>query len=285
MKRKFALSFTTFLISFVALACVTSPESLTASPAATQPPATHPVTVAPTSTLVPTLPPPTATSAATATLEPTAVIANPTLVITLPPPTPDPNLNLGAEIYTDSFDGQSGWFWTFSDNIAAFEAKEGELKIETKQGNNSWRYVIRDDVVGGDQQLRVVARTTRCPGTDEYGVMYRGGYQADGALQTYIFKLNCAGQAQVIVLENALTRALKDWETFPAIKPGAPNDNALMIWMLKDQFHFYVNDQYLFSLADPTRADGFYGFFAQSHSNGGGALGLDDFVVKELQAP
>jgi len=284
MKPKLIYSSTFVTCLLATLACVTSPESLTQSPLATQPletqpPATDAVVAAPTSTVVPTLPPPTAT------LEPTAIINNPTPEVTLPPPTPDPNLNVGDEIYNDSFDGKSGWFWTFSDNIASFEAKDGELKIETKEGNNSWRYVSRDDFVVGDQQLRLVAKTVTCPGNDEYGIMFRGGYQADGTLQTYIFKLNCAGQAQVVVLENVLTHILKDWETFPAIKPGAPNDNTLMIWMMKDQFHFYVNDQYLFSVTDATRADGFYGFYTQSHSNGGGVISLDDFVVKEVITP
>jgi hypothetical protein len=282
MKYKFDLSVTLLTLSLAALACVTSPESVTESPAATQPLETQsPITEVPVSTAVPTLPPPTATLEATAT----AVISNPTPAVTLPPPTPDPNLNVGDEIYNDSFDGKSGWFWTFEDSIAAFGAKDGELKIETRQGNNSWRYVIRDDFSVGDQQLRIVAKTVTCPGNDEYGIMYRGGYQADGTLQTYIFKLNCAGQAQVVVLENVLARVLKDWETYPAIRPGAPSDNTITIWMQKDQFHFYVNDQYLFSVIDSTRTDGFYGFYAQSHSNGGGSIGLDDFVVKEILTP
>jgi hypothetical protein len=58
-----------------------------------------------------------------------------------------------------------------------------------------------------------------------------------------------------------------------------------MVWMAKDQFHFYVNDRYLFSLADSSLAEGFYGFYAQSHSNGGGVLSFDDMNVKEVALP
>ncbi len=207
---------------------------------------------------------------------------SPTPSPTLPPPTPDPNLNVSEAIfYSDSFDGQSGWFWTFSDDVASFEAKEGELQVATKQGG-SWRYVSRDDIVAGDQQLRLTARTAVCPGNDEYGLMYRARYDDQQSIHAYIFKLNCAGQVRVEKLEIEAVTVLKEWEAYPAVKPGAPAENSMMIWMAKDQFHFYLNDQYLFSLTDATLADGFYGFFVKSHSNGGGALSFDDLLVREV---
>ncbi len=143
---------------------------------------------------------------------------------------------------------------------------------------------MRDDISAGDQQLRVTTKTGTCPGNDEYGVMYRAAYMANQKLETYIYKLNCAGQARVEILNDTTTTVLKDWESFPAIKSGASAENTLMIWMEKDQFNFYADDQYLFSLTDATLPQGFYGFYVQSHSGGGGDLSFDDFVVKEVAA-
>lgn len=228
-----------------------------------------------TATTVPTLPPPTEGPTAT------AVVNNPTPAATATPATPDPNKDLGDDIYTDSFDGKSGWFWTFSDDKAEFGAKDGALQVTTKSGNNTWRYVVRDDVTGGDQQIKVTTNTTACPGNDEYGIMYRAAYSSDQIVKTYIYKLNCAGQARVELMDGTTITVLKDWEAFPAIKAGVAT-NTLTVWMQKDQFNFYANDQYLFSLTDSTLSSGFIGFYVQSHSGGGGALTFDDYTIKSV---
>jgi hypothetical protein len=264
--------------TIVACAAPNAPEQKPA-PLTTEPPTTTATSADMPSTLEPTvaLPTSTATAAAaiaTQTLAPQATLA-----------TPDPNRNLGAGIYADTFDGHSGWFWTYSDDVASFAAKDGALKIETKQGNNTWRYVIRDDVGAGDQQIRVIAKATSCPGNDEYGLMYRAGYNTDQSLRSYVFLLNCSGQARVEALNNSTFVVLKDWAAFAAIRSSAPSENEITIWMAHDQFHFYVNNQYLFSVTDSTSADGFFGFFVASHSGGGGVFSFDDFSVTGVTAP
>jgi hypothetical protein len=234
-------------------------------------------TAAQLSTPVPTLPPPTEAPTAT------AVVSNPTAAPTATPATPDPNKDLGNDIYSDSFTGKSGWFWTFSDDKADFGAKDGALQVTTKSGNNTWRYVVRDDVTGGDQQIKVTTNTTACPGNDEFGIMYRATYNSDQNVKAYVYKLNCAGQARVEVMDGATITVLKDWEAFPAIKAGVAT-NTLTVWMQKDQFNFYANDQYLFSVTDSTLSSGFIGFYVQSHSGGGGALNFTDYTIKEVGA-
>ena len=253
-------------------------SSPVAPPPATEPPASV-APSQPSSTPAPTHP--LQTDTPTPKPSPTA---SPTPTETPPPPTPDPNLNVGDEIYSDSFDGTSGWYWTFSDDVASFEAKDGELRVETKQGN-SWRFVVRSDITAADQLLRVTTRTVTCPGNDEFGAMYRANFDADDKIHSYVFMLNCAGQARVMRLDDQTTTVVRDWETFAPIKPGAPAENALMIWMLADRFHFYVNEQYLFSLNDTALGEGFYGFYATSHSNGGGVMGFDDLTVQEVRIP
>jgi len=242
--------------------------------------------VLPTATTAATEPPPPAATETPAepTLTPIGA-ASPTPVTPTAPATPDPNLNVtDTVLYEDTFDGKAGWFWTFSDEVADFGAVDGELRISTKPAQNTWRYIYRDNVTAADMQLRILTKAGACPGTDELGIMYRGRLDEQQKLHTYIFKLNCAGQARVEILDDITTTVLKDWETFPAIKAGAPAENAIMIWMQKDQFNFYVNDQYLFSLSNNAMAEGFLGFYVQSHSNGGGQFVLDDMVVHAVVA-
>jgi hypothetical protein len=244
--------------------------------------------VLPSSTLVATQPPPTEPPP---TAEPTATFTPIGALSPMPEPpsgtsTPDPNLNVTDTIvYEDTFDGKSGWFWTFSDDVAEFGAVDGELRISTKTGNNTWRYVLRDNLTAGDMQLKFVAKTSACPGNDEYGILFRGRLDDQQKIHTYIFKLNCSGQVRVEMLDDIDTTVLKDWEAFPAVKTGVPIDNAITIWMAKDQFHFYANDQYLFSLTNSALSEGFFGFYVKSTSNGGGRFVFDDMVVREIIVP
>jgi len=278
MKSLSRLALTVIVLALSAVACAgissESPTTAAALPSAETP-------TAPTAAVEPTAASIVTLSSSTDTPEPSPMItATPTV-----PATPDPNLGVGAEVYTDQFDGTSGWNWTYSDDVVDFGAKDGELKVATKQGNNTWRFVIRSDITIGDQLLRVTANTTACPGNDEYGVMFRAKFDDTQVIHSYIFKLNCAGAARLERLDDVDTTVLRDWETYSAIKPGAPAENTLMVWMVKDQFHFYVNDRRLFSLTDTSLDEGFYGFYVQSHSNGGGVLSFDDMSVKEVTRP
>jgi len=58
-----------------------------------------------------------------------------------------------------------------------------------------------------------------------------------------------------------------------------------MIWMAKDQLHFYVNDKYLFSVTDATYAEGFYGFYLRDRTNGGESVSFVNLVAKEVKLP
>lgn len=244
-------------------------------------------TAAPAATVAAPSATPVSVTTATATPVPATATAAPTATeaATPAPATPDPNQNVGKDIYADAFDGRSGWYWTFNDDVASFAAKDGQLTVETKQGNNTWRYVVRDDLNEGDQQISVKAGATACPGNDEYGVMFRTGYNPDQSIRSYIFLLNCAGQARLELLDGTIVHSIVDWTTYAAVRPGAPAENAITLWMSGDQIRAYVNDTYLFTAHDTTLEAGFYGFFAASHSSGGGVFSFKELAVKQVTAP
>jgi hypothetical protein len=235
------------------------------------------------------LPPATLTAPAPALTPTTAApSATPTPPITptcAAPATPDPNLGVGGVIYEDRFDGASGWFWTFEDPAATFSVGDEQLNAVMTQANVGPRFTVRDDLQIGDQQLRVTVRAHLCYERDEYGVMFRLSTDSRGRYNGYVFKLNCGGMARFELEQNQQATPLVEWTAAPAVVSGAPAENMLMVWMARDQFHFYINDKYLFSAADATYAAGGYGLYLRDRTNGGETVSFDDLIVKEVRAP
>ena len=198
-------------------------------------------------------------------------------------PTPDPNLGVGDLVYSDQFDGKSGWFWSFSDDAVTFGASGGRLNVTMKLANSYPRQTGgKPELKVGDQQLRVTAHATACAGQDEYGVMFRVNADiTDG----YAFKIRCDGQARFERMQKYQPTALVNWTASPAIVAGAPADNTLMVWMSKGQFHFYVNDKYLFSAEDTTFADGTFGFIVNSLTSGDESVSFTDLTAKAVTQP
>lgn len=239
-----------------------------------------------TATTAPSVTPP-ATATATETAPPTATetpAASPTIT---PPPTPDPNEGVGDVVFEDALDGTGNWYWTFDDDTANFGVStETKELIATAKQSGSWRYTISNDVVTvGDQQVRVTAKALACAASDEYGLMFRGQADAEGNYNLYIFDLNCSGAARMLVLQGSELYALSEWQTNPAIKPGAEAENTLMVWMAKDQFRFYVNEAFLFEVQDATLNEGFYGFFLRDNNAGTMSVSFKNLVAKEVTVP
>ena len=228
----------------------------------------------------------------TATVTPTPAgpdaTRNPNLALILPPtelPTPDPEQAVGAVIYEDDFAGKNGWAWPYAeDDVAAFSLGGNRLNAVMKVGN-----VAGGRIVGGaptmqigDQQLQVTSLTNLCYPKDEYGVLFRVNTLAtDG----YLFKLSCEGKARVEVLHSLRPAVLADWTASPAIVPGAPAENTLLVWAAGDQLRFFVNGRHLFSVVDKTFVVGTYGFYVLDRSSGGESVSFDHLVVKAVSLP
>lgn len=240
-----------------------------------------------TRTVIDTVMPPTG-APLTSTVTPSpAPSATPTLTPTNTPfvtPTPDPNLNVKDEVYNDQFNGKSGWLWTFKDDVAEFGAVNGELRA--KANNRGWRYSLRFDKTFTDVQMRVIAKVNQCGDTDEYGLAFRGNEKPKDQYNMYIFKLNCTGSARVEMLEGTSSRnstTLINWQANAAIQKGANAQNTMTIWMAKDQFNFYVNDKYIFSLQNAAYPEGFFGFYINDRSTGSASFTFTNLVLKAIK--
>lgn len=199
--------------------------------------------------------------------------------------TPDPNAGVGEVVYQETFEGSSEWDWTkFSSEAAKFSISGGQLDAVMTRPDLGYRFSLGPEVSVGDQQLRVTARPHLCYAQDEYGVMFRFAHTAANNYNGYIFKLRCDGAARVELLRDEQFSVLIDWTPSPAIVPGAPAENTMMVWMASDRFHFYVNQRYLFSLADPTYAEGFYGLYLRDRTSGGLTVSFDDLTAREVKS-
>ena len=272
MKRStaFLLPSTFFLLVLLA-ACQLNPPAVPPSPTLT--PRFTATFLAP--TVTPSPAPPAETFTPEATLEEALAAAA----------TPDPNLGVGAVLYEDQFDSTTRWNWLRESEAVMFSVAGDQLNAVMMQGNVGPRFSAWEHLKIGDQQLRVTARANLCYARDEYGVMFRLVVDSLKNYYGYIFKLNCEGLARVELLENAQATPLVDWTASPAIVSGAPAENTLMVWMAKDQFRFYVNDKYVFSLTDKRYAEGFYGFYIRDRTNGGESVSFDDLVAREVKLP
>ena len=211
----------------------------------------------------------------------------PTSAITPAPaePTPDPNLGVGDIIYSDALDGSSGFGWTYESETVTFSIGGGQLNAVMKQGNVGPRLRGGPEVTLGDQQLRVTARAHLCYARDEYGLLFRGQRDALGSLSAYVFKVSCGGEARVEVLRGGESAPVVDWTPAAALVSGAPSENTLMVWMVGDQFHFYVNERYLFSARDATFRAGLPGIYIRDRTNGGEAVSFLDLVARAVKQP
>lgn len=239
-----------------------------------------------TRTVIDTVMPPTGVPLTSTVTPSPAPSATPTLSPTSTPlatPTPDPNLNVKDEVYNDQFTGKSGWLWTFKDDVAEFGAVNGELRAKAKAGNRGWRYSLRFDKTFTDAQARLTAKVNQCGDNDEYGVAFRGNEKPTDQYNMYVFKLNCAGSARVEMLEGTNSTTLINWKANPAIQKGKEAQNTITIWMNKDQFNFYVNDKFLFSLQDPAFPEGYFGFFINDRSTGSASFTFTNFVLKAIK--
>ncbi|MCC7358510.1 MAG: hypothetical protein IT317_03485 [Anaerolineales bacterium] len=246
-----------------------------------------------TNTPLPTAPPAaSATVAASATSEPSVTPSPIGVEASVTPTTgtpvaatPDPNEVVGDIVYQDPLDGTGTWFWTFADDTAVFgiDAQTQQLKGTMLKAGNGWRFTVSPDTLRvGDQQVRVTMHTGACAENDEYGLMFRGSVDAEFNYSLYLFTVRCGGQARFLLIRGAETTVLADWTAAPALHPGAPADNTLLVWMAGDEFRFYANDQYLFTARDSALTEGFYGLYLYDRTAGGETIYYEDLIARAV---
>jgi hypothetical protein len=214
----------------------------------------------------------------------------PTSTSTHQPPvtaTPDPNQNLGGLRFEDRLDGSSGWLWGYTEEgVVTFSVDNGSVLARLEGKNKGWRVSMGPDSFNaGDQQAQLQVRTQVCGDQDEWGLFFRGALSSDNKFSGYVFRLNCAGQASVVLINNSKSTTLLNWTSVSAAKNGADVENTLLAWAGKNELRFYVNDMYVGTVNDATYTSGEYGLYVNDRTNGNAQFRFYDLRVYDVNLP
>jgi hypothetical protein len=229
------------------------------------------------------LPPlPTNTPQSTETTTPTQVWFPPTATLTpFPTPVLTPTLDIrpqvGEIILTDDFDDPSLWplGQTASSSIALGNNK---LSLVLNQPGG-YLFTLRRTPILSDFYLEITTSPSLCRNTDEYGLLLR----VSPALEFYRFSLSCDGQVRLDKYFQGRASSPQPWMMSGDVPPGAPSISRLGVWTNGGEMHFYINDQYQFSVRDPSISSGSLGVFIRSAGENTVSVGFSELVVYEVE--
>jgi hypothetical protein len=230
-----------------------------------------------------TLPSSTPEAGPTTLPTPTIVWFPPTSTPTLFPtsevtPTPEMRPNLGRTLLVDTFDNASAWkLNSAGDARVALSRNELTLAIAPTESKD---YVLslREEPVLGDFYVEITASTSLCRSGDEYGLLLRAASNQD----YYRFALSCSSQARVDRILQSQTTSPQPWVLSGAVPPGAPGSARLAVWAVGKEMRFFVNEEYLFAVSDPSLPRGVLGVFARSVGANAVTVNFSNLVIREI---
>jgi hypothetical protein len=228
--------------------------------------------------IIESTPSPTTTPTMTATVEWFPATSTPTIVPTFPiTPTPDNRPDLGAVILQDDFSDPGSWTLgqTSSGNIALGLE---ELTIAIAEPK-AYDYSVRQEPVFNNFYLEITASPMLCQGEDQYGILMRMSSPGD----FYRYSLSCDGQVRLDRVVQGAASSPQPWMSSGSVPPGAPITARLGIWARGDEFRFFINDQYQFTVNDPLLQSGNIGLFARSMGENAVTVNFSDLIVRQIE--
>jgi hypothetical protein len=231
-------------------------------------PAATPLPPLPTNTQLP----PTATATATTVwFPPTATFTPyPTPVIT---PTVDIRPELGSLVISEDFSSPDNWTLGRANQMSAALGKN-ELSLAISQPGG-YLYTLYRQAVPNDFYLEVTASPSLCRGEDEYGLLLR----VSSNLEFYRFSLSCDGRVRLDKYYNQIASSPKPWTLSGAVPPGAPSVSRIGVQAQGKELQFFVNDQFQFSVQDPSLTGGSLGFFARSANDNSVTVSFSELEI------
>ena len=173
-------------------------------------------------------------------------------------PTPDMRPSYGELLLHDDFSNPSDWLLPQTDaGIISIERNELAISVSSKKG---YVYGVRKNTFVSNFYLEITANPSLCHGDDEYGILFR----LTPTFDFYRFGFTCNGAARLDRILNGNATSPKPPMTTGLIPPGAPSISKMGIWAVGKEMHFYANDQFLFTVRDPSLLEGAIGLFARA---------------------
>ncbi len=214
-------------------------------------------------------PTPEATLAPTTTPLPTATL-----------PAGDPKLNLGAPIYSETFDEDNG-SWPTGEDASKFTSAEisgGAFKVTSLQPKDGWRLTWEQPE---NFYLEASLKTTTCSGGDRYGLIFRVP-NLETADAGYLFGLTCDGQYSLRRWDGKKMTHLITWKEDKAINKGSHQTNRLGVMAKKNTIAVYVNGVLLGEVWDHTITEGAFGVFVGYKDTKDMTIIMDEISYWEL---
>jgi hypothetical protein len=177
-------------------------------------------------------------------------------------PTQDLRPGIGALLFTDDFSDPGLWN-TASSPSASAEIDANRLVLSLSGQGPMTILSLRAEPLLADFYLEVTASLGLCGPLDQYGLLLRA---APGGSH-YRFALRCDGRVRLERVESSSSVPLMDWLVSGDAPTGAPGQVRLGVWAVGNEFRFFLNEHYSFSLRDPLFRSGTLGFFAASGSS------------------
>ena len=206
--------------------------------------------------------PPTDTPTAAPTLAPTATLNE------LP--------GLTDVIFSDDFSDPSHWQTSSSAQGAAII--EGSRLTLVVRAPGISIMTLRDEPLLRNFYAEVTARTSLCNGQDDYGILFR---TASG-MDYYRYALACDGTARVDRVRAGTSSPLQPAVPSGDAPPGSPGEVRMGVWAVDNEFRFFLNGRYQFTVTDPLFGKGTLGFFARSGGEKAVSVSFSDLVVSEV---
>ncbi len=252
---RFALSLLVIIGSLLA-SCSPVQTPLPPEPTTTQLPAT----TTPTPTVI--WFPPTSTP----TPFPTPVVT-PTQALSLP---------VGSVLLSDDFVDPGAWTLSKTTQAsAALGVNELTLALHQPDG---YLYSLRSEPLLDDFYLEITASPNLCRDADEYGLLLR----VSPSLEFYRLSLSCNGQARLDKYYQGTASSPQPWVMSGAIPPGAPSSSRLAVLARGKELSFFVNQEHLFTIQDPSLSSGTLGVFIRSGGENDLTVSFSDLVIRQV---
>ena len=178
--------------------------------------------------------------------------------IKTPLPLPTPELGLAEIILADGFAPSEAWELPRTTSGTA-SLSEGVLTLAV-QAEKGYLTSLRVEPQLSDFYLEVTAATSLCRQGDSYGLLLRAASTGD----TYRWVITCDGQTRLERVRGGFASLVHDWVYSAQIRPGAPAEHLLGVWMAGPEMRFFINGVEQFTAREPVFTSGGIGFFARA---------------------
>ena len=184
----------------------------------------------------------------------------------------------GAEklIFNETFAAPG--YWDLGENeFSNIFIEQERLVVQMKQaGAIAWTL---NGSVGHDFFYQADVAVGPCRLGDNFGLVFRS--QSNG--QRYFFALSCDGQYRVTQQQAENFHDLINFTFTPYATTGSNSTNLLAVRAVGGQLGFYINDQFVATLANADPAPGIFGIFARSAETSDLRVEFDDISAWEIK--